>query len=207
MENNRIRLAGLVNDISYSHNSHGEDFYTALLTSKRASGTEDVIRLTVPKVFADKMENGKEYEIIGSVRTRNELVGEKTRLIVRVFVNELYEYGGFDYNEVELDCYLCKKPLLRETPLGRKIADLLLAVNRRFGRSDYIPAIAWGRSSEAIGDMPVGTRLLITGRLQSRAYSKKISETEFEERIAYELSIFSFEVPEEYDGSKFEENR
>lgn len=208
METNKITLAGEIYGLAFSHTTMGEDFYEARISVGRQSGTVDDLRLIIPSIIAKKIEDDKEYGFIGSVRTRNVISEDCRKLDVFVFVNEVFDYPGYDINEVQISIgYICKAADVRKTPKGRQIIDFLLATNRPTGKSDYIPCIAWGRSAERLSDLKIGTKINLLGRLQSREYSKKISETEFEERIAYELSTFSFEVSEEYDGSKFEEDR
>jgi len=168
----------------------------------RLSEQADVIPLMISERLIDVTENyiGKTIEAIGQFRSYNRHEGAKNRLVLSVFVRELSFLPEFtDYtktNQIFLDGYICKEPIYRKTPLGREIADLLVAVNRPYGKSDYIPCIAWGRNARFASCFFVGTRVLIWGRVQSREYTKKLSETECEKRIAYEVSVSKLECTE-----------
>jgi len=207
METSKITLAGMIYGLSFSHKTMGEDFFKANICVYRKSENYDELRLIVPSIIAEKIENEKEYLIYGSIRTRNAQTEGNRKLEVYVFVNEILDYPGYDINEVELRGYICKQPTFRKTPFGRQITDFLMAVNRPTGKSDYIPCIAWGRSAERMESLEIGTEIKIKGRIQSRIYNKRISETDFEERTAYEVSTYSFEILEECNGSKLEEDR
>ena len=144
---------------------------------------------------------GSTVEVIGQFRSYNQFGAERKRLILSVFVREvIYLEDEFtDYtksNFIKLNGFICKPPVYRKTPLGREIVDLLLAVNRPYGKSDYIPCIAWGRSASYVSGFSVGTRLEISGRIQSREYEKRLSETESVTRTAYEVSVSKLEVPD-----------
>ena len=173
----------------------GEGFYLVDLEVNRLSDQADVIPLMVSERLVDVTENyqGCTVEAIGQFRSYNRHEGSRNRLVLSVFVREIHFMEEFtDYtktNQIFLDGYICKTPIYRKTPLGREIADILLAVNRPYGKSDYIPCIAWGRNARYVSNFRVGTRACIWGRVQSREYTKKISESECETRVAYEVSV------------------
>ena len=196
MENNQVSLIGkIVSGFTFSHEMFGEGFYLVNLEVNRLSGHVDVIPLMISERLVDVTENyqGCTVEAIGQFRSCNRHEGSRKRLVLSVFVQEIHFMEKFtDYtktNQIFLEGYICKTPIYRETPLGREIADILLAVNRPYGKSDYIPCIAWGRNARYASNFQVGTRACIWGRVQSREYTKKISESECETRVAYEVSV------------------
>lgn len=204
-ENNKVTLSGeIVSNFEFSHEFYGEGFYTTMLASERLSGKKDIIPIMVSERLVDvKAEwEGRFVEVSGRFRSYNKHEEGKSKLVLSVFVREFEEiteerdFGLEDENFISLDGYICKEPKYRETPLGREIADILLAVNRPYGKSDYIPCIAWGRNARFVSGLEVGTRLRIEGRIQSREYVKRISETESEKRMAFEVSASKLEVVE-----------
>lgn len=197
METNKITLAGYLEKLTFSHNTMSEDFYEGYISVQRESGASDVLRLVVPSILAGRLKEGTECMVSGEVRTRNVRNEEKTKLDVYVFVKEVFDYPGYDINETEFYGYICKKPTFRYTPLRRQISEYLLAINRPFGKSDYVPCISWGRGAKRMEQLEVGTELFAKGRMQSRTYNKKISDTEYEERVTYELSTSFFQVLED----------
>lgn len=206
IRNNQVTLSGeIVENFKFSHEVYGEGFYTSMLAAERTSGQKDIIPIMVSDRLVDTGADwvGLFVKVSGQLRSYNKHEGEKNRLVLSVFVRELEEWedGGTirpsDENHISLDGYICKPPTYRETPLGRKIADILLAVNRNYGKSDYIPTICWGRNARFTEGLEVGTRLQIEGRIQSREYQKRISDEEFETRTAYEVSVSKLEVVEE----------
>lgn len=206
-ENNKVTLSGeIVSNFEFSHECYGEGFYTAMLASERLSGRKDVIPIMVSERIVDVESDwiGRFVKVSGQFRSYNKHEGERNRLILSVFAREFEEVefeheepgSGNDENRVSLDGYICKEPKYRETPLGREIADILLAVNRPYGKSDYIPCIAWGRNARFASGLEIGTRLQIEGRIQSREYQKRISDDETVMKIAYEVSVSRMEVIE-----------
>jgi primosomal replication protein N len=196
MENNKVSIIGkIVSGFTFSHEVFGEGFYMVDVAVKRLSGQADIIPLMVSERLIDVHEDyiGCTIEALGQFRSYNRHEGVKNRLMLSIFVREVHFMEEFtDYtktNQIFLDGYICKAPIYRKTPLGREIADILLAVNRPYGKSDYIPCISWGRNARYASSLSVGTKVKIWGRIQSREYTKAISETECEERIAYEVSI------------------
>ena len=203
MENNQVSLIGkIVSDFTFSHKMFGEGFYLVDLEVNRLSGHVDVIPLMISERLVDVTENyqGCTVEAIGQFRSYNRHEGSRNRLVLSVFVREIHFMEEFtDYtktNQIFLDGYICKTPIYRKTPLGREIADILLAVNRPYGKSDYIPCICWGRNARFASGFEVGGHTQIWGRIQSREYMKKIDETESERRIAYEVSVSKLEYLE-----------
>ena len=160
------------------------------------SGQSDVIPITV----SDRLMEGQNFEIgnliglIGQFRSYNKIVDGKSKLVLRVFVRELCECDENAPNVIELEGYVCKPPVYRTTPFKREIADLLIAVNRAYNKSDYIPAIAWGRNARYASTFDVGDKIHLVGRIQSRIYQKSLDDGTIEERVAYEVSITKFET-------------
>ena len=204
IKNNKVSVIGeIVSGFTFSHKVLGEGFYMVELSVKRLSGEVDVIPLMISERLVDVQvdHSGSTVEAIGQFRSYNRHEGVKNRLVLYVFAQEIHFIDGFtDHtrtNQIFLDGYICKPPVYRKTPLGREIADLLLAVNRPYGKSDYIPCIAWGRNARFASGFEVGTRVKVWGRVQSREYTKKLSKTECEKRVAYEVSISELEVANE----------
>lgn len=203
LENNKVTVIGqVVSDFIFSHEVFGEGFYMVDLAVNRLSDQEDRIPLMISERLIDVTADhrGQTLEAVGQFRSYNRHEGSKNRLVLSVFVRELHFLEEFtDYtktNQIFLDGYICKEPIYRKTPLGREIADLLIAVNRPYGKSDYIPCIAWGRNARYASAFEVGSRMRIWGRVQSREYTKKLSEVESEKRIAYEVSVSKLECGE-----------
>ena len=182
----KIRLIGTRTNFEFSHEYKGEKFYKCLVTTERLSGVKDILPVIVPEVYTQ--EDFKRVEIDGQIRTRNVKDGNTRHLEVFVFVRDLKEADGEDLNVFEGEGYVCKSPRFRVTPLDREITDLLLAFNRDYDKSDYIPSVAWGRNAHRVADLEVGTSIKIKGRLQSRKYMKLI-DGELVEKTAYELSV------------------
>lgn len=205
VENNKVTLSGeIVSNFEFSHEIFGEGFYTTMLASERTSGQKDIIPVMVSERLVDVKADwiGRFVKVSGQFRSYNKHEESRNRIILSVFAREFEEFEEMTFsdnysNHISLDGYICKQPTYRKTPLGREIADILLAVNRPYGKSDYIPCIAWGRNAVYASGLKVGTRLQIEGRIQSREYQKRISETESETRVAYEVSISKLTVVEE----------
>ena len=200
-ENNTVEVAGeVVTEPIYSHETFGEQFYIFSISVKRLSGMLDTIPVTISEraINLDEIRVGKRFKIYGQFRSFNKHMEHERRLILSVFARDIMELDDnqLDVNEnyIFLDGYLCKEPLYRKTPLKREIADLLVAVNRSYGKSDYIPCIAWERNARYASGLDVGTHIKVCGRIQSREYTKRISETESEQRMAYEVSVSVIEL-------------
>lgn len=203
IENNRVNVIGeVVSGFIFSHEVFGEGFYVVDMAVNRLSDQVDIIPLMVSERLVDITENysGRTIEAIGQFRSYNRHEGMKNRLVLSIFVREINFLEEFtDYtktNQIFLDGYICKEPIYRKTPLGREIADLLLAVNRPYGKSDYIPCIAWGRNARYASGFGVGSRVCVWGRVQSREYTKKLNEVDCEKRVAYEVSVSKLECME-----------
>ena len=203
MENNKVTVIGeIVSEFTFSHEVYGEGFYMTEISVCRLSDQADVIPLMVSERLLDIRRNyiGQTVAATGQFRSYNRHEGNRNRLLLSVFVREIEFLDGFDdytkTNLIFLDGYICKQPVYRKTPLGREIADLLVAVNRPYGKSDYIPCIAWGRNARYASGLEVGGRVRVWGRVQSREYTKKLSEVECEKRVAYEISVSKLEYGE-----------
>ena len=200
--NNVVTLIGeIVSGFTFNHEVFGEGFYTVDLAVNRLSEQADIIPLMISErlLNMNEVSMGSTVEIIGQFRSFNQDGGAKKKLILSVFVKEIFlmDQKFTDYtktNLISLNGFLCKPPVYRKTPLGREIADLLLAVNRPYGKSDYIPCIVWGRNARYTMGLSVGSRMEISGRIQSREYEKKLSETEIAKCLAYEVSVSQLEV-------------
>ncbi|MCD8365323.1 MAG: single-stranded DNA-binding protein [Clostridiales bacterium] len=204
-ENNQVSMTGeIVSEFCYSHEVFGEGFYTVEIAVNRLSDYADYIPLMISERLIDTEQDcrGQLVHVSGQFRSYNRHEERKNRLMLSVFVREI-EFPeeveeGEKTNQIFLDGYLCKEPIYRKTPLGREIADVLLAVNRSYGKSDYIPCICWGRNARYAAGFEVGSHIRMYGRIQSREYVKKLSEDEAERRIAYEVSVNKVElIPEE----------
>ncbi|MGN0324676.1 MAG: single-stranded DNA-binding protein [Lachnospiraceae bacterium] len=201
IENNQVTLMGeIVSDFTYSHEIYGEGFYMVDLQVYRLSDSVDIIPLMISERLLDTTQNyvGCKVAVFGQFRSYNRHEERKNKLVLSVFAREIEfvdELGeNSRTNQIFLDGYICKEPVYRKTPLGREIADVLLAVNRPYGKSDYIPCICWGRNARYASSFEVGSRCAVWGRIQSREYMKKISEEETERRIAYEVSVSKLEL-------------
>lgn len=197
MENNFISLQGKVQgDVTYSHNVLDEEFYKFTLNVSRLSGVVDSLPVTVSKKLLEKssLNDGDYVSLTGQLRSYNKSYEDRTRLILTAFVKSIEEEKGEEENpnNVVLNGYICKTPTYRKTPFGREITDAIIAVNRAFNRSDYIPTICWGKNAVLCRDLPVGTNVLIKGRLQSREYTKRNGD-DYEIRTAYEVSVGEIE--------------
>ena len=193
---NRIRLHGRLGECpKFSHANHGVEFFRFPLLVRRLSGAEDQVSVVAcDELLRDfpALETGQELTVEGEVRTFNNRSGTGSRLVISVFARSVLLEPGEDENLLELSGTLCKEPGLRATPLGRTICDMILAVNRRYGRADYLPCITWGSLARRCGAMEVGDQVRLSGRLQSRAYTKVV-DGRTEERTAYEVSVMSLE--------------
>ena len=215
LENNHLVLIGKVcSEKTFSHEIYGEKFYIFDLEVPRLSKAVDVIPITVSERLITNIdiEVGKELAIEGQFRSYNSYENEKNRLILTVFAKDISEVVEEETseeeekkkvsNEVTLIGYVCKKPIYRQTPFDREIADILLAVNRAYNKSDYIPCIAWGRNARFCQNIEVGTEVKILGRVQSRKYEKKFEDGTTETRVAYEVSVSSMEIIDKKDDEK-----
>lgn len=212
INNNNITLAGVVEkEPEYSHEVFGEGYYIFMLKCSRTSGNKDTLPVMISDRLVDirEIKVGQVVTVLGQIRSFNRHIDDvKSKLILSVFARELEilaqdatELPLENINTVMLDTYICKLPIYRCTPKGREIADILVAVNRPYGKSDYIPCIAWGRNARFAGGLEVGEHIQIQGRFQSREYTKKISDNEVETRTAYEVSVSKIDYAEEGEAN------
>lgn len=202
-ENNQVTMIGeIVSEFEFSHEVYGEGFYLVDISVSRLSDSVDYIPLMVSERLVDVTQSyiGETISVSGQFRSYNRHQEKKNRLILSVFVRELEFVDEIEddikSNQIYLDGYICKEPIYRKTPLGREIADLLVAVNRSYGKSDYIPCICWGRNARYASSFEVGSHVEVYGRIQSREYIKKIGEEQTEKRVAYEVSVNKIEFLE-----------
>ena len=203
IENNQVTIIGeIAGKFVFSHEVFGEGFYMVDVLVRRLSNSEDQIPLMISERLLDVTQDytGEYIMVNGQFRSYNRHEEKKNRLVLSVFVRELEFLDEIDENEktnqIFLDGYICKEPIYRKTPLGREIADLLVAVNRSYGKSDYIPCICWGRNARFAARFEVGVHVQIWGRIQSREYVKRLNEDEVEKRTAYEVSVSKIEYME-----------
>ena len=203
-DNNQVTIAGeIMGGFTFSHDVFGEGFYVMDISVGRLSESNDIIPIMVSERLVDvkKDYTGMQAVINGQFRSYNRHEESRNRLVLSVFAREIEimeePAGEVRPNYIFLDGFVCKPPIYRQTPLGREIADVLLAVNRPYGKSDYIPCICWGRNARYANQFKVGERCAIWGRIQSREYMKKLSETEIEKRVAFEVSVSKLELMEE----------
>ena len=198
MLNNKIYLEGtVISGLEFSHEMYGEGFYTFLIEVTRLSDSVDVLNITVSERLIANLDLtiGNDIIVDGQLRSYNKFVDGSNKLILTVFARNIEPCmeRSKNPNEIFLDGYICKEPVYRTTPFGREIADVLLAVNRAYNKSDYIPTIAWGRNSRFCQNLEVGDNIRVWGRLQSREYQKKVTEDDVIKKIAYEVSISKME--------------
>ena len=191
LNNNKVFLNGVVVEKPvFSHETYGEGFYEVKLSVPRLSEHTDILPVTVSEKFLKEFSLGQEVALKGQFRSFNKLMGEKSKLVLNVFAREIIEKNSsMNPNIIEITGYLCKPPIFRTTPFNREICDILVAVNRAYNKSDYLPCIAWGRNARYIKDAPVGKKLEIVGRIQSREYQKKLDSGEIVTKTAYEISV------------------
>lgn len=192
---NNITLSGIINsEPKFSHEVYGERFFEFQFTTARTSGRFDTLIVVASETLLGDSTAGTELTIYGQIRTRNLHESTGNHLSIYVFARDIFPYDeNEESNFVELDGYICKPSAYRQTPLGREICDVLIASNRPYGKSDYIPTIAWGRNARRVDDMEVGTHIKVLGRLQSREYLKQYGDGTCEDRVAYELSVSRIE--------------
>lgn len=218
-KNNKVFISGeIVSEAEFSHEVYGEGFYEMNVLVKRLSGQGDVLPVTVSeRIIADKnLKKGVHINALGQFRSYNKLVDGKSKLMLTVFVRELPDDAPIkNPNSIVLSGYICKPPVYRTTPFNREIADILIAVNRSYNKSDYIPCIAWGRNARFAKNLAVGEKIAIAGRIQSREYQKRISDEDIRVMTAYEVSISklaayenaeNFDAEEEFGAIGFKEN-
>ena len=200
MNNNVATLCGVVErEPKYSHDMYGEGFYESVIVVPRLSDQVDKIPFTVSeRLLVDgKIAVGNTVTLVGQLRSYNKIVGNKSKLFLTLFVRDVADNDEEQNpNVIDVVGYVCKPPVYRMTPFKREICDVLLAVNRAYNKSDYLPCIAWGRNARFVKDVPVGAKLTINGRIQSREYQKTLDSGEIETRLAYEVSVNRIETEE-----------
>jgi single-stranded DNA-binding protein len=212
IENNVVTISGkVVSDVDFSHEVYGEGFYYFMIEVPRLSNCEDKIPVTISERLAgkDKLKIGTIVEIEGQFRSYNSFSSEGNKLILTVFARDITflddEKKVKNPNQIYLNGYICKKPIYRTTPFGREITDILLAVNRPYNKSDYIPCIAWGRNARFSEKLSIGDNIKVWGRIQSRPYQKKLENGEVVTKVAYEVSISKMELSSESKARDQEE--
>lgn len=199
ISNNVVTIFGVVKDKpTYSHEMYGEEFYNAELIVPRLSDVSDVLPITISErlIVGIDIKEGSKVIVEGQLRSYNKYMDGSNKLILTIFARNisLSDEEIKNPNQIFLDGYICKKPVYRTTPFGREITDMLIAVNRPYNKSDYIPSIAWGRNARYSEKLKVGDRIKVWGRIQSREYQKRISDEEIITRTAYEVSISKMEI-------------
>lgn len=195
--NNVVTLSGkAVGNPTYSHEVFGEKFYEVVLAVKRLSGMEDILPISVSEhLLGDHFADGSYVTVKGQFRSYNKIVGEHSKLMLTVFARDVLPYDEMSNpNSMELTGYICKPPVYRTTPFNREICDLLIAVNRQYNKSDYIPCIVWGRNARFAGNLAVGEHINVVGRAQSRNYQKRLDDDTVVTRTAYEVSVSKITV-------------
>ncbi|MBR4934735.1 MAG: single-stranded DNA-binding protein [Anaerotignum sp.] len=206
-ENNTVLIAGTITEgCVFSHEVYGEGFYTFRISSERLSDKADILPVTISERLIDKelLQVGVKVDIVGQLRSYNNYGSKKNRLVLTIFAREIRlmeDTEDKSENQIFLNGFICKAPVYRKTPFGREISDILVAVNRAYNKSDYIPCIAWGRNARFISNLEVGANIKVWGRVQSRVYQKRMGE-EVEERVAYEVSVSKIELPEKVETAE-----
>ncbi|MTI65134.1 MAG: single-stranded DNA-binding protein [Firmicutes bacterium] len=216
IETNAVKITGkVVSEKEFSHEMYGEGFYSFKIEIPRLSEQVDVLPVTVSERLLVGMELKKEDHVTveGQLRSYNRYINGNNKLILTVFARDVYKPEDEEFqelmkkpNEIFLDGYICKKPVYRTTPFGREITDLLVAVNRPYNKSDYIPCIAWGRNARFCEKLRIGDHIKLWGRIQSREYQKKFEDGSVDNKVAYEVSLSKLEYVEDDNNRDNEEN-
>ncbi len=191
-QNNSVTLSGtVVGNATFSHSVFGEKFYVVKLSVLRLSGSQDILPICISEhLLKDDFSHGNCITVVGQLRSYNKVVDNHSKLLLTIFVQQVLPFDStINPNIMELNGYICKAPVYRTTPFNREICDVLLAVNRPYNKSDYIPCIIWGRTARFAGNLPVGAHISINGRVQSREYQKKLDNGTTETRTTYEVSV------------------
>ena len=197
LQNNSVTISGRVmGEPVYSHEIYGEKFYEVTLSVKRLSGMDDYLPISVSEhLMSETFHDGQMVTVAGQFRSYNKTVGDKSKLMLTVFVRDVLPFDEtINPNTLELTGYICKPPIYRTTPFNREICDVLIAVNRQYNKSDYIPCIVWGRNARFAGGLAVGEHINVVGRVQSRNYQKKLPDETVVTRTAYEVSVSKITV-------------
>lgn len=211
MNNNVVVLSGQIcQEPKYSHQMFGEGFYETFITVPRLSEQLDIIPITISERLLKDERLSKDFPvtITGQLRSYNKIIDEKSRLLLTVFVRDILDYDmERNPNSIDIVGYICKTPVYRTTPFKREICDILLAVNRAYNKSDYLPCIAWGRNARFVKDLSIGTKLIVNGRIQSRNYQKVNESGEVETKVAYEVSINRISMEEGFENNRQEQSQ
>lgn len=209
LENNKVTLCGVVASLpEYSHEVYGEEFYNLFIAVERLSDNQDIIPITVSDrlLKVNNFELGTKICVKGQFRSYNKIENEKSKLMLTVFVRDVcYNFKEDAINEITLTGYVCKSPIYRTTPFKREICDVLIAVNRAYNKSDYLPCIAWGRNARFAKNLQVGDAVNIVGRIQSRDYQKKLEDEKMVTKTAYEISISQISYQKMENSISFEQ--
>ena len=210
LQSNKLYLSGsIVSEPVFSHEVYGEGFYEMFLSVPRLSSQRDVLPITISERLIEnhKLKVGSEISVFGQFRSYNKLEDGKSRLMLTVFVRDILSNDNCkNPNVIYLSGYICKPPIYRTTPFAREIADVLIAVNRAYNKSDYIPCIAWGRNARFLKTLNVGEKIFVSGRIQSREYQKKLSEDVSVPKVAYEISLCKISISESVEEPIFEDD-
>lgn len=208
-KNNKVFIIGeVVSEAAFSHEVYGEGFYDLSVKVTRLSGQADILPVTVSErlITDGDLKVGATLCALGQFRSYNKIENGKSRLMLTVFVRELADAPlSKNPNSIVLSGYICKPPVYRTTPFNREIADVLIAVNRAYNKSDYIPCIAWGRNARFVKNLQVGDKIALSGRIQSREYQKKISDYEVKTMTAYEVSVSKLAAYDSADNFDLEQ--
>ena len=205
--NNHVLLKGKIKELpTYSHTVMGEGFFEMFVEVERLSEEVDVLPVTISERLITDFKIGDMIGISGQFRSYNKLEDGRSKLMLTIFVKELIDASEMnEINQIYLIGYICKEPIYRTTPFGREICDMLLAVNRAYNKSDYLPCIAWGRNARFVRDLGVGEKLEVQGRIQSRKYQKHLPDGSVESKIAYEISLSRVAIAQEEAYSELNE--
>lgn len=205
--NNHVLLKGKIKELpSYSHMVMGEGFFEMFVEVERLSEEVDILPVTISERLIENFKIGDDIGIIGQFRSYNKLENGRSKLMLTIFVKELVNPSDMnEINQIYLVGYICKEPVYRTTPFGREICDMLLAVNRAYNKSDYLPCISWGRNARFVRDLEVGEKLEVQGRIQSRKYQKHLEDGTIENKIAYEISLSSVVLAHEENYARLDE--
>ena len=205
--NNHVLLKGKIKELpTYSHTVMGEGFFEMYVEVERLSEEVDILPVTISERLIENFRIGDEIGIIGQFRSYNKLENGRSKLMLTIFVKELVNPKDMsEINQIYLIGYICKEPIYRTTPFGREICDMLLAVNRAYNKSDYLPCISWGRNARFVRDLEVGEKLEVQGRIQSRRYQKHKDDGTVESKVAYEISLSSVVLAHEHNYSALNE--
>lgn len=203
LKNNIVSVHGEIYTLpEYSHEVYGEEFYEFLLKVDRLSDSFDLVPVTISSRLIDNFNIGDKIGVEGQFRSYNKQIDGRSKLLLTVFVRNLVEYNqNINPNYIEVVGYVCKEPVYRTTPFNREICDILIAVNRSYNKSDYLPLIAWGRNARFSQNFKVGDKIKIVGRIQSREYIKKINDIDSVTKTAYEVSLNKIDLVEEIDNT------